>query len=226
MLDFNEFNLYLIRHGQSEVNALPDQIGQSGQTKLTELGKQQARLLGARLFTQAINFDYIFSSDYLRALDTALESTLHHQMSPIVPIISVPALREYSAGDWIGSNRREVLTDQVKLKMGYLNSQFLFPHGESMDQVERRSTSWLEKDVLYNEEIVKEAARRRQNKLPVMNIAAYSHGMTIKCILHNIMGFDKSFIWKLVLENTAISQLYFGSEGWRLISINDRAHLL
>jgi len=30
----------------------------------------------------------------------------------------------------------------------------------------------------------------------------------------------------LTIENTAISQLVFSEEGWRLLTINDHAHLL
>ena len=49
--------------------------------------------------------------------------------------------------------------------------------------------------------------------------------MTIKCLLHYVMGFDQSFTWKLDIQNTSMSKLYFGPEGWRLLGINDHAHL-
>jgi broad specificity phosphatase PhoE len=59
----------------------------------------------------------------------------------------------------------------------------------------------------------------------VANYYCFSHGMTIKCLLHYVLGYDKSMAWKVTIDNTSISQLYFGREGWRLLSINDHAHL-
>lgn len=49
MLEHNEFHLYLCRHGQSEVNVMPDMVGQNEDTKLTTRGIHQARLLGKRI---------------------------------------------------------------------------------------------------------------------------------------------------------------------------------
>ncbi len=49
--------------------------------------------------------------------------------------------------------------------------------------------------------------------------------MTIKCLLHHIMGFDKHLTWKVTIDNTSVSRLHFGKDGWRILSINDSAHL-
>jgi broad specificity phosphatase PhoE len=220
MLQFNEFNLYLVRHGQSEINALPDMMGQKADSQLTELGRRQAHLLKYRFEERGESFDYVYSSNYDRALDTA------KIVVPKSHIEVTPALREYSAGDWTATKRSQVITPQVLRKMGYLANAFLPPNGESMHQVERRASTWLEETVLYNPDKIEEATHRQALKLPKMNIVVFSHGMTIKCLLHYIMGFDQSFTWKLTLENTAVSQLVFGEEGWRLITINDHAHLL
>lgn len=224
MLEFNEFNLLLIRHGQSAVNVIPDRMGQTPDVPLTHWGREQAKMLGKRLRYSHEKIDYVYTSDYTRALDTC---TIAMGEDPIKRNIVVSAaLREYSAGDWEGSNRSEVITPEVALKMGYLNNGFQPPKGESLNQVERRASTWLEENILYNKDIIAEAARRRENNLLKMNIAVFSHGMTIKCLLHYVMGFDKSFTWKLTLENTSISKLVFGEEGWRLITINDHAHLI
>lgn len=227
MLDYNEFNLYLIRHGQSEVNVLPDLIGQSGDSKLTEKGKIQAGLLGTRLFqNNGLPADHVFSSDYTRAADTCNIALGHSPIVQTVQPIYAPELREYSAGDWTGVSRKETYTMPVVLRMAAMTNGFQPPNGESMHMVERRASQWLEDNILYNKQMIEEATFRKVNgKLP-MNILVFSHGMTIKCLLHYIMGFDQGFTWKLTLENTSISQLHFGSKGWRLITINDHAHLL
>jgi broad specificity phosphatase PhoE len=223
MLDFNEFNLLLIRHGQSAVNVLPDQMGQAPDVPLTPHGIDQAKRLGHRLLYSSDRLDCVYSSHYTRALHTAKLATMDEEGKHI---IVCPDLREYSAGDWEGAKRSEVLNPSVIARMGYMDNAFLPPGGESMNQVERRASLWMEQNILYNKEKIEEAARRRDEKKPKMNIAVFSHGMTIKCLLHHIMGFDKSFTWKLTLENTSISKLVFREEGWKLITINDHAHLL
>lgn len=221
MLDFNEFYLNLIRHGQSEVNALKDIVGQTGDSLLTEKGRFQSRLLGERLSQEGVSMDYVYSSTYTRAHDTAKIAT-----GGIQPIILTPELREYSAGDWTGLVRKEVHTAPTMLRMAAMTHGFLPPNGESLHMVERRASKWLEDTILYNKQMIEFASNRRATGAKPLNIYAFSHGMTIKCLLHYVMGFDQSFTWKLTLENTSISKLYFGPEGWRLLTINDHAHLL
>lgn len=222
MLEYNEFYLNLIRHGQSEVNVMDDVVGQAGTALLTEKGRHQAHLLGERFaYKDKISFDRVYSSDYLRAHDTAKIATGNNQ-----PIVLVPEIREYSAGDWTGSSRRETYTAPTLLRMAAMTNAFLPPNGESMHMVERRASQWLEDTILYSKSVQEEASRRHNQRLPPQNIFVFSHGMTIKCLLHYIMGFDQGFTWKLTLENTSISQLHFGLKGWRLITINDHAHLL
>lgn len=221
MMHHNEFYLYLIRHGQSEVNIQPDMVGQHPDTRLTNKGKEQASMLGSRLFKEGKKFEHVFSSDYIRALDTAMIAT-----GPEQNIILAPGVREYSAGDWDGASRKELHTTQLRLRMAALTNAFRPPNGESMHMVERRASQWLEETILYNEGFINETVARQELGLKPMEIAVFSHGMTIKCLLHYIMGFDQSFTWKLTLENTSISKLHFGMEGWRLLTINDHAHLL
>lgn len=222
MLDYNEFYLYLIRHGQTPTNLDGNTCGQTAESPLTEKGRLQASLLGERLaYKDKVTFDKVYSSNYTRAHDTAKIATGNNQ-----PIILAPELREYSAGDWTGGNRNDVYSVPVLLRMAAMTSGFQPPNGESLHMVERRASTWLEDTVLYNKNVQDESVRRHAQKQPPQNIFIFSHGMTIKCLLHYIMGFDQSFTWKVTLENTSISKLYFDNKGWRLLSINDHAHLL
>ena len=204
-------NLYLIRHGQSEVNARPDEIGQSSNVILTDLGKDQSHKLGNRLKKDNIIFDYIYSSPYIRALNTA--QIVCQEQSNMIEVVS--ELREYSAGDWTGKSRSQTISNDVRLRMAQLGNGFLPPNGESLHMVERRASQWLEDKIIYNYDLFKTHT----------NIGIFSHGMTIKCLLHYIMGFDQAFTWKIALENTSITNLVFDNTGWRLITINDFAHL-
>jgi probable phosphoglycerate mutase len=212
--DLPTFNLYLIRHAQSEVNARGGEVGQDPKTPLTEKGKIQARLLGQRLRSEIGSIDCLFSSDYSRAIQTA--EIIKQQMGKMEDYHSIffdQDLREYNAGDWTGRKRKETLTPEVRLRMGYLNHSFTPPNGESLNQVERRVARWLDEKIL--------TLTGKD-----LNIVAVSHGMTIKTILHYIMGFDKSMTWKIEIDNTSITKLSFGEVGWRVFGINDCGHLL
>lgn len=223
MLDYNEFYLTLVRHGESIVNATPDIIGQLSDVPLSEKGRLQAKLLGERLVNEhQWTIDRVYSSTYTRAIDTANISLMNVPHTTLKTSID---LREYSAGDWIGKNRNDVLNSSVKSKMGLLGHSFLPPNGESLNQVGRRVSEWVEENILYDKETILDAQTLRDRKEKPLNIFVFSHGLTIKCLLHHIMGFDQSFTWKVTIDNTSMSKLYFGKEGWRLLSINDHAHL-
>ena len=220
MLDSFEFNLYLIRHGESEVNIQPDVMGQTAEINLTPNGRHQAHLLHEHMFydengKNKYAYDLCYSSPYVRALDTAMIVTGTNY------ITLVPELREYDAGDWTHGSRSALVTDEVKMRMGYLNMAFQPPNGESQNMVERRASEWLEREILYNSE--KHDLFRKYDR--PLEILAFSHGMTIKGILHFIMGFDKSFLWKIEINNTSITKLSFGKVGWRLHFINNCSHL-
>jgi probable phosphoglycerate mutase len=205
----NNFNLFLIRHGQSEVNTKPDQIGQVEDVPLSVLGKEQSYKLRDSLELENFRFDKVYSSPYLRALHTSQIVCGHY----ISTINIVPELREYSAGDWTGQSKYKIMTPDMRLRLLNLGGSFLFPDGESLNMVERRAASWLEDNFIYN------------NSHNSLNIAVFSHGMTIKCILHHILGFDSQFLWKILIGNTSITKLSFGDDGWRVHFINDTSHL-
>jgi len=225
MIKDMEFELYLIRHGQSETNVNPDQMGQTPDVKLTKLGETQAELLGKRFVQEDTEFDFVYASPYKRAYDTATIAMGMNPNNNDQTIIKSPRLREYDAGDWTGCSRSEIITKDINLKMGYMNHSFQPPGGESLSQVERRASEWLEDCILYHPEMQRAAAEAKAEGR-ILKIAAFSHGMTIKTILHHIMGFDKNFTWKVSIYNTSITRLSFGAVGWGLGTINDIAHLL
>jgi probable phosphoglycerate mutase len=226
MLDKLEFDLYLIRHGESAVNAIPDLMGQSADVPLTDKGRNQALLLSKLWEKTGTVFDGIFSSPYVRSLDTAKIATKNilefsEKINEPVEIVEIDALREYDAGDWLGLSRKETLTKDVKYKMNALNHVFLPPKGESQSMVERRASEWLEETFIHNPFVYGWYERKKSP----LQLALFSHGMTIKCLLHYILGFDKSLTWKISIDNTSVSKLSFDDEGWHLRTINDCTHL-
>lgn len=213
MLNDHSFRLYLIRHGESEFNVQPDLMGQTPDIPLTIHGVAQAKKLQKKFARIGFKPDFIYSSHYERALNTA------KIVFPNADIILAPELREYDAGDWTHGKRSELITPDVIMKMNNLTQSFQPPNGESTNQVERRASKWLEENILYNKEMMDFSRENGEVK-----IVCFSHGLTIKSLLHYVMGFDKSFTWKIEIDNTSISTFSFGKVGWRLHGINDCSH--
>jgi len=94
-------NLLLVRHGQSEWNAVGRWQGQAD-PPLSELGQRQAQAAAAH----AGAFDAVFASDLQRALHTA---TLISNAIGVGPVIVDPRLKERFAGVYQGLTRDEIL---------------------------------------------------------------------------------------------------------------------
>lgn len=97
-------NLILIRHGQSEWNAIGRWQGQAD-PPLDETGRQQARHTARQLRSQ--HLDALVSSDLLRARETAqiiAEATG-------LAVVLEPRLREVHLGDWQG-----LLSDDIRAR--------------------------------------------------------------------------------------------------------------
>lgn len=105
-------DLLIIRHGQSEWNAIGRWQGQAD-PPLSELGRRQAYVAAASIGA----VDGIISSDLHRALETAV--IIAEQLG-VGPVMIDERLRERDAGEWTGLVKSEI----EKAWPGYLeNSQ-------------------------------------------------------------------------------------------------------
>lgn len=174
-----------------------------------------------RLAKQQPDFDYVYASPYKRALDTA------NIALPTRKKIIVPELIEYNAGGWTGASRSQSLTDEVRLSMNYFGACFRPPgeDGESLNMVQRRVTEWLDREILYNKNLLRFSNTLKSKNNPKPKLIFFTHGMVIKCLLQYVMGFERSFMWKVQIDNTSTTSLSFGREGWRVNNINDCSHL-
>lgn len=93
--------LYFLRHGQSMGNLERRFLGHTD-LPLSDLGKKQAERVAEVL--GGYGFDAIYSSDLLRARETA--APLAARLG--IPVIPVPALREIDAGLWEGLSFPEI----------------------------------------------------------------------------------------------------------------------
>jgi probable phosphoglycerate mutase len=95
--------ILLLRHGQSEWNALGKWQGQAD-PPLTNLGRQQAHHAADHLATNGADFASAVSSDLSRASETA--SIIATRLG--VPLSHERGLRERHVGSWQGLTRDEI----------------------------------------------------------------------------------------------------------------------
>ena len=93
-------NLLLVRHGQSEWNAVGRWQGQAD-PPLSAVGRDWAQ----RAAQQIGSFDAIISSDLERAVHTA---TIISDATGVGPVLVDPHLRERHAGEYQGLTHREI----------------------------------------------------------------------------------------------------------------------
>ena len=210
-------DFYFIRHGESESNARPGfMAGADFDAPLTAKGFLQAEALGRRLRDDDVTFDKVYSSTLIRAIQTT-ETMLKAKGEGDRQFPRVEAIIEQQLPGWRGLPASEVMTAELVAYMRGKGAHFVPPEGESFRMVERRFATWLEDEIIYNEELVS----KEQN----LTVAVIGHGAATQCLFHYILGFDEKFIGRMPLQNTSISRFRFDHEGWIAGPINDGAHL-
>ncbi|HWY80218.1 MAG TPA: histidine phosphatase family protein [Candidatus Sulfotelmatobacter sp.] len=168
----NVITIYVIRHGESESNVYAHEnpnkpashFGELG-SSLTPKGREQAQKIVQRL--KKINFTAIFSSDLLRAKETAEIIAPHYHL----PIITIHTIRERFFGEHMSKKQKwkiekslEKLNEKEKFAFKY------FPHGESGQDVAKRFKKFLN-------EIIPSYSNK--------NILVVSHGYVMRSFLIN-----------------------------------------
>lgn len=195
--------IYLIRHARQDSKLCNVNV------KLSEVGRQQAQLLGERL--KYYKIDAIYSSDYIRAEETAQIVNQYIGVSHTVK----PALREIDFGELEGNSDEYNLEryGEFLKERSAMQSDLAFPGGECGADVWNRAKDVLNEIICTNYE----------------NVAVVTHGGTIRSILAGVLGLDqvKKLQFGLSLENTSITELFYHKERNQIYieRFNDYAHL-
>jgi broad specificity phosphatase PhoE len=125
-------NVLMVRHGQSEWNALGLWQGQED-PDLTDLGRQQA----ARASAAVGAVDAVFASPLMRAASTA--AIISGEIG-VGPVVLQEGLKERHAGEWQGLTR-----DQIEAQWpGYLEQRRRPPGWEQDELVRERAFAALD----------------------------------------------------------------------------------
>ncbi len=208
--------IYFVRHGQSEANiSLSFQMLSS---PLTELGKNQAKLIAERIAN--ISFDTLISSPLTRAKQTALTiSEVTHK----VPEYSDLFVERVKPSSLYGKSH----ADMEASKISQAWDRSLYTSGERVEDGENFD------DLIARADQALEFLKNRPEKTMVV----VTHGYFLRTLVARVllgvslteMNF-KVFQANVTMENTGLSAIKFakGSEKdcrWRLWVYNDHAHL-
>jgi broad specificity phosphatase PhoE len=147
----NKNVIVLARHGQTDFN-LENRIQDPVRPRLTEIGYQQARVLGEEIKKMGITFDVIICSDMTRNKETLTEIYPDYKKMNNVKID--PRLRERYHGDLTGKTKTDVEKEIGQKFEGRLSWELYFegtdkskltarnyPNDESIDSVRKRLKS-------------------------------------------------------------------------------------
>ena len=198
--------VYLVRHGATELSA-EDRFAGAIDVRLSDEGREQARLLGVRL--EADPLSVAFASPMSRTMDTASLIAEPHGLA----VTPIDGLREIAHGRWERKTRAEVEKEFPEEYSRYENDPYSFAptDGESGLQVTARALPALLA-------IVEEHAGKR--------ILIVSHKATIRLLLSSLLGFDpRKYRDRLDQSPCALNILDFKDvSSPRLTLFNDTSH--
>lgn len=198
--------LILIRHGEAQ-HLVEGFIGGWTDTKLTEVGKKQAKYTGERLTKVIKDTPFSFyASDLSRAKETAeiIGDALGKQ--PVV----VCELRELNNG--LAANLSKEDAKKIKNPITEPILDWIpYPEAESWNMMHKRLSDFLQK------------IRTDGNDLTIL----VSHGNSIISLIHSWLGFSSDmFNISFDIQPCSITQLRMNSWNEKTISkLNDISHL-
>jgi probable phosphoglycerate mutase len=201
----NKTTIYLARHGETIWN-LEKRYQGSGDSPLTDLGKQQAHLLAGYL--KNIHFDQIVSSPAGRAKQTAEILKGDRKQN----IIINSGFAEINVGPWEGKYYYDTEIEQTELYQAFWNSPQLYKpdYGESFSEVGQRTFSALQ-----------ELTKENQGK----TILIVSHAIAIKSLLNKIEGRSLEDFWRIKMFQTSLSIIESINGSIKVIQYGSTEHL-
>ena len=200
--------IYLVRHGQSLGNKYGEFLGQMDKD-LSELGYEQAERTAE--FLNYVPFDVIYSSDLMRAHNTAVPHARRHGLE----INDCKELREMDAGIWEGMPISKLIANHSEAFLGEWRGNFglaTLPGGENVQDAAKR---------FFN--AVKRIAEDNEGK----TILITAHAAVIRGfwgVISNIEPKDLATT-TVYSENAAVSMVYYDGESLIPGEYSHSAHL-
>ena len=207
-------DLYLIRHGQSMANVTPVVGGMRGDAGLTDVGRDQARLLEQRLRAEKFRADVLYTSTLPRARQTA-EFVAR---AVDLPAVDDDGLQELRPGEADGLSLAEWRAAYPAVTFGPLDDAFepFSPGGESWATFLARTG-----------EALSHLITRHEGE----RVVAVTHGGVVEASFSLALGLGATGVRATFAPaNTSITHWRHqhtptGDRAWALVAFNDARHL-
>ena len=199
-----ETEIILIRHGETEWNSQQRMQGHSN-SDLSSVGQAQIQALGQ--WMKNVPFDHIYSSDSLRAKQTAEAIT---QFSGHELKIDL-RLREKNLGVFEGLTSEEARErhPEVFRLFKTAGSKYVIDEGESTQQLQDRAL-----------EIVNEI----RIKHPEKRVLLVTHGGFIRVVMKHSLGLSLETPTRFLIRNTGVFRLVW-EDKWLVSQMGGVSHL-
>ncbi len=160
--------LILIRHTESEWNALGKWTGRTD-VHITPEGRKQAASLGKII--KDIELHHAYTSEQLRTIET-FAGIMEHATNAPLTLAHSPHLNERDYGSYTGLNKWEVLEEVGKDTFAKIRRSWdhPIPEGETMKMVYERAVPFYKEHIL-------------PKLLAGENVLVVSHGNTIRALI-------------------------------------------
>jgi alpha-ribazole phosphatase len=193
--------LYLVRHGQTDLNKVRRYQGRID-VPLNETGIGQAQKLALRLSSEP--FDKIYASPLVRAQETA--KTIHNGRN--IDIVSLPELVEMDFGKLEGKTYKEII--EIFPDWDPAVFDFTFAGGENLDSLAIRIKSFVA--------MLKELDEGS-------NILVVTHSGCLRIILCLLLDIDINKWWQFKIDVASLTIMDNVMQGAVLTLLNDTSHL-
>ncbi len=191
----------LVRHGESEGNIRRLMQGQLD-LPLTEVGREQARLVAARIASMPVSA--VYASPLSRAFETAEVIAMHHAL----PVQPVEALQEGGWGEAQGLTWAEV-TARWRVDDGRSLAEVI-PGAEATGALRARAARAI--DALLD---------RHDDGVAV----CVSHAGTIAQVIAHLIGMPEGHLPRMSTGNTAVTVVEGRASEPVIRLLNDMCHL-
>lgn len=199
----NELTVYLLRHGQTSMNADSNRYCGLTDVELTKLGKQQAVNTG--LLLKDIVFDAVYASPLQRSKETARLLNLPNEVQVD------PSLTEIDFGSWEGKTREEFITQDPQSWENWNENPLIYPAGGTGETAQ----SVIERV----ERFYKQAKEKHMGK----NILIVGHNGINRIFLAHMLGMPIRNYRSILQENSCITLFTIDTKGeFQLQKLNCR----
>lgn len=197
--------IVFVRHGETAYNASGRYQGHT-QISLNERGFAQAAVVAQRLRHSRV--DALYSSDLLRAVQTA-EAIAHHHA---LPIVQHTGFREIDVGLWEHLTVNEIAAQYPQHFAIYKQTpgHAVYTGGESYALMQLRAMDALMQVIAQH---------------PAdSSICIVCHGGTIRALICAFLHIDINYYPHMWIDNCAITSVHYQNGVFRIGTINDNAH--